>query len=129
MAAQTPAPPSPEAIREYHAHIYYDDATRSVAADVRAALSERFDVTMGRWRDEPVGPHPMAMYQVAFAPGVFAEFVPWLMLNRRGLTILVHPITGDNAARNDVADHEDYPLWLGEKLDLDIDLLRKFADA
>ncbi len=116
--------PAPETIREYHAHIYYDDATRSVAADVRAALSERFNVTMGRWRDEPVGPHPIAMYQVAFAPELFAEFVPWLMLNRRGLTILVHPDTGDP-----VPDHADYPLWLGEKLDLDIDILRKITSA
>ena len=113
---------SPETIREYHAHIYYDDETRSVAAEVRAALSERFDVTMGRWRDEPVGPHPIAMFQVAFVPELFAEFVPWLMLNRKGLTILVHPDTG-----HPVPDHEDYPLWLGEKLDLDIDILRSFA--
>ena len=113
---------SPETIREYHAHIYYDDETRSVAAEVRAALSERFDVTMGRWRDEPVGPHPIAMFQVAFVPELFAEFVPWLMRNRKGLTILGHPETG-----HPVPDHEDYPLWLGEKLDLDIDILRSFA--
>jgi DOPA 4,5-dioxygenase len=122
MAAGASAPPDPDAIRGYHAHIYYDAGTRGVAAEVRAALTERFNVTMGRWRDDPVGPHPMAMYQVAFAPYIFAEFVPWLMLNRRRLTILVHPNTGQ-----DVPDHEDYPLWLGEKLDLDIEMLRKLA--
>ena len=33
-----------------------------------------------------------------------------------------HPETGD-----DVADHDIYPLWLGEKLDLDIDMLREFV--
>ncbi|MBT7293092.1 MAG: 4,5-dioxygenase, partial [Rhodospirillaceae bacterium] len=53
-----------------------------------------------------------------------AEFVPWLMLNRKGLTILVHPDTG-----HPVPDHEDYPLWLGEKLDLDIGILRKITSA
>ena len=114
-------PTGPEAIRKYHAHIYYDAETRRIAAELGAALSERFNVVMGRWRDEPVGPHPQAMYQVAFEPNIFAEFVPWLMLNRRGLTILVHPDTG-----RDVPDHEDFPLWLGEKLDLDIDKLRSF---
>ena len=122
MAAGTPKPAHPEAIRDYHAHIYYDDTTRRAAAEVRAALSERFDVTMGRWRDGPVGPHPKAMYQVAFAPEIFADFVPWLMLNRRCLTILVHPNTG-----HPVPDHADYPLWLGEKLDLDIEFLRAFT--
>ena len=109
----------PEKIRGYHAHIYYDRETRLDAAELRAALSGRFDVAMGRWREEPVGPHPQAMYQVTFATELFAELVPWLMFNRRGLTVLVHPNTG-----RDVPDHADFPLWLGEKLDLDIDKLR-----
>ncbi len=112
---KAPATAEPGAIRGYHAHIYYDRETRRDAAELRAALGAQFEVTLGRWRDEPVGPHPQAMYQVAFAPEIFAEFVPWLMLNRRGLTILVHPNTGQ-----DVPDHADFPLWLGEKLDLDI---------
>ena len=46
------------------------------------------------------------------------------MLNRRGLTILVHPDTGQ-----DVLDHEDHPIWLGEKLDLDIEMLRAFIGS
>jgi DOPA 4,5-dioxygenase len=117
-------PTDPGAIRGYHAHIYYDGGSRQIAAELRAALGERFEITLGRWRDGPVGPHPQAMYQVAFAADIFAEFVPWLMLNRRGLTILVHPDTGQ-----DVPDHEDYPLWLGEKLDLDIDMLRNATSA
>jgi len=121
MAMDTSEPIGPEAIREYHAHIYFDAETQSAAAEVRAALAELFDVAIGRWRDGPVGPHPKAMYQVAFPPEMFAEFVPWLMLNRRGLTILVHPDTGQ-----DVLDHEDHPIWLGEKLDLDIEMLRAF---
>ncbi len=74
----------PVSIRGYHAHIYYDRDTRRSAAELRASLGERFDVAMGRWRDEPVGPHPQAMYQVAFGTELFAELVPWLMLNRCG---------------------------------------------
>ena len=42
------------------------------------------------------------------------------MLNREGLDILVHPNTGD-----DVKDHTDHSLWLGEKLELNIELLRQ----
>jgi DOPA 4,5-dioxygenase len=42
------------------------------------------------------------------------------MLNREGLDILVHPLTGD-----DVSDHTRFALWLGDKLELNIDVLRK----
>ena len=36
-----------------------------------------------------------------------------------GLDILVHPETGD-----DVADHTTHSLWLGEKLELKVEVLR-----
>ena len=103
----------------YHAHIYYDEASRADAAVVREALDAHFTVKLGRWRDEPVGPHPEPMYQVAFAPDQFDRIVRWLMLNRRGLTVLVHPETGQ-----DLEDHRDQALWMGRVLDLNLDVLR-----
>ncbi len=106
-------------ITGYHAHIYYDPTTRDVAARVREGLGARFEVRLGRWHDKPIGPHPISMYQVAFAVAEFPRVVPWLMLHREGLDVLVHPETGD-----DVIDHTDYALWLGEKLELNIDALR-----
>lgn len=106
-------------ITGYHAHIYFDEATRPAAMDVREEIGERFRVELGRVHDQPVGPHPKAMYQVAFEPDQFANILPWLMLNRAGLSVLVHPRTG-----NDVEDHETNPLWLGPQLVLDIDFLR-----
>jgi aromatic ring-cleaving dioxygenase len=106
-------------INGFHAHVYFDPATREIAARIREDLGMKFDVRLGRWHDRPVGPHPKAMYQVAFPPDQFAHIVPWLMLNRQGLDILVHPDTGD-----DVGDHADRCLWLGEKLPLNIDALR-----
>ncbi|MCP4386147.1 MAG: 4,5-dioxygenase, partial [Hyphomicrobiales bacterium] len=39
-----------ETIRGYHAHVYYEAATREAAADLRRAIEDRFDVRMGRWR-------------------------------------------------------------------------------
>jgi DOPA 4,5-dioxygenase len=107
------------AITSYHAHVYYTDAdSRRRAATLRERIDAAFDVRLGRWRDEPVGPHPTPMYQVAFDAGIFADIVPWLMLNRDGLTILVHPNTGE-----DLEDHRDRPLWLGQKLDLNLAFL------
>ena len=104
----------------HYAHIYYDPATRDAAAAVHEQLGARFEVTLGRWHDKPVGPHPQAMYQVAFAADRFAGIVPWLMLNRQGLDVLIHPRTGDA-----VVDHTDHALWLGHKLELNIEVLRK----
>ena len=103
----------------YHAHVHYDEASRADAAAVRETLDARFAVRLGRWRDEPVGPHPEPMYQVAFAADQFDRVVPWLMLNRRGLTVLVHPETGQ-----DLEDHRDRALWMGRVLELKLDVLR-----
>ena len=102
-------------IPSYHAHVYYDDASRETAARLREAIAERFEVRLGRWRDEPVGPHPEPMYQVAFQAPLFPEIVPWLMLNRHGLTIFIHPETGDS-----LADHRDHAMWMGRVLTLDL---------
>jgi aromatic ring-cleaving dioxygenase len=109
-------------IEDYHAHIYYDGDTRKAAAQLRSMIEKSFAVEMGRWRDEPVGPHPQAMYQVKFAKSKFSRIVPWLMLNRRGLNVLVHPNTGDA-----YEDHATHALWLGDKLKLRLKILRNFA--
>jgi len=109
----------PALITGYHAHIYYDAASRETAARLRQAIGEQFDTQLGRWHDDAVGPHPISMYQVAFAASEFPKVVPWLMLNRQGLRILVHPETG-----NGYRDHAIYPLWLGEPVPLRFEVLR-----
>ena len=110
----------PGQIRSYHAHIYYDPETRAVAERLREAIGHDFTVELGRWHDVPVGPHPISMYQVAFAVAEFPKLVPWLMLNRGGLDVLVHPQTGDS-----YDDHALHALWLGSKLPLRLDGMRR----
>src|SRR6266545_6668576 len=111
---------SERVIKGYHAHIYYDPAkTRDAAARVREGLAT-FNVQLGRWHDEPVGPHLDAMYQAVFAPEEFGKIVPWLMLHREGLSVLVHPSTGDG-----YGDHLQRSLWLGERLKLNENALRR----
>ena len=107
-------------IQGYHAHIYYDPGTRAVAERLREAIGPAFDVRLGRWHDRPVGPHPKSMYQIAFPVSEFPRLVPWLMLNRAGLDVLVHPETGE-----DYEDHAYHALWLGRPLALDLESLRK----
>ena len=111
-------------IEGYHAHVYYDPATRPVAERIRQALGAQFTVQLGRWHDAPVGPHPSSMYQVAFAADEFASVVPWLMLNRGGLSVLVHPRTGD-----DYEDHDRFRLWLGTPLPLRLEVLSRRGAA
>ena len=110
-------------ITGWHAHVYYPDAaSRRRAESLRAAIEARFAARMGRWRDEPVGPHPAPMYQVAFDTPLFASLVPWLALNRDGLSVLLHPLTGDQ-----VADHGRFALWLGPALPLDMAFLESLG--
>lgn len=115
----------PGAIASYHAHVYFDPASsRATAASIRESIAQRFSVRLGRWHEGPVGPHPQAMYQVAFLPHVFADFVPWLMHNRAGLAVLVHPNTG--APRD---DHLVHALWLGAVLPLKGEVLPEKEDV
>ena len=98
-------------IAGYHAHIYYDALSRPRAAALREAIEKRFTVRMGRWHDVPVGPHPCAMYQVAFENGQFPVLAPFLMMNRMGLTVLLHPESG-----RPLDDHTANAVWMGEVL-------------
>ena len=107
-------------VRSYHAHIYFlSPEERERALGLREWIGERFPVELGRVHDAPIGPHDAPMYQVAFNSELFAVFVPWLMLNRQQLRVLVHPNTG-----RDLDDHTVHPLWLGEPLPVRSAMLR-----
>ena len=110
----------PSRIKGYHVHVYYSSQTRAIAERLRTEIGERFHARLGSWHDEPVGPHPVSMYQVAFAAEEFSGLVPWLMLNREGLDVLVHPLSGDS-----IADHTRFAAWLGKPLPLRLDVLRQ----
>jgi len=109
---------NPELIDGYHAHVYYvDQAEREIAAAIREAAEASFDLVMGRWRDKPVGPHPVPMYQMAFDRRIFPEFVPWLNSVHGPLSILVHIRTGVS----DLTDHSAGAMWIGRSLELKLD--------
>ncbi len=103
----------------YHAHLYYDpERTRGVAERVCAAVAAKFPVEIEAFRDEPRGPHPTSNVLVIFKPDQFAAVVPYLMLNRDGLDVLVHPLTLDA-----VEDHSGFAIWLGNPVALKLHTL------
>jgi aromatic ring-cleaving dioxygenase len=115
-----PSPVDPARITEYHIHVYYDPENREAATLLRSWVEERFTVQMGRWHDVPVGPHPSAMYQIAFRPDLFPTLAPFVMMNRMGLTVLLHPESG--RPRD---DHTLNATWMGVVLPLKTEVLRE----
>ncbi|MDH4247822.1 MAG: DOPA 4,5-dioxygenase family protein [Deltaproteobacteria bacterium] len=104
--------------RYFHAHIYFEPHTREAALGVQKEVAAGFPVAVSHLIDAPIGPHPLPMFEVDFGPREFGAVVPWLMSNRRGLSVLVHPRSGD-----DLRDHTEHALWLGPVLPLRLEVL------
>ena len=111
-------PPPTSAITGYHAHVYCDAHTLTQARALCEQAALRFPLQMGRVHERPVGPHPDWSCQLAFAPEVFGTLVPWLALERNGLVLFIHPLTG-----NELRDHRDHALWMGAVRPLDLSVL------
>ena len=60
----------------------------------------------------------MGSFQVWVPRTSLDQMISWLMLNRRGHSCLIHPIT-----RYEVLDHTERALWLGEKMPLNLGAL------
>jgi aromatic ring-cleaving dioxygenase len=105
-------------INGYHAHVYFDDTSVEQARALRERVSEEFDYAVGRFHEKNVGPHPRWSFQIAFKADAFGTLVPWLAVNRKGLTVFVHGLSGD-----DIYDHTELVLWLGESVELDLSVL------
>jgi DOPA 4,5-dioxygenase len=106
-------------IKGYHAHVYYTAATRRIAEGLRDAIIGRFAVEPGAFSDEPRGPHPMSQFNIIFQTEEFPKIVPWLMLNREGLDVLIHPLTESSHD-----DHSKNALWMGTPVPMRLDILR-----
>jgi DOPA 4,5-dioxygenase len=107
-------------IKDWHAHVYFDAASRDAAWVLRKRIEKAFAIEMGRFHEKPVGPHPMFSYQVAFRNDQFAPLLSWFTLNRGDLTLFIHPNTG-----HDLKDHRDRAIWMGRQVPLILDIFTK----
>jgi DOPA 4,5-dioxygenase len=105
------------AIESWHAHVYFDASTREAAWALREVIAAQLGdrVSLGRFHERPVGPHPAWSYQLAFASAEFPDVVAWLALNHGALDVFVHPNTDD-----ELRDHRDSALWIGRSYQLDL---------
>jgi DOPA 4,5-dioxygenase len=105
------------AIRDFHAHIYFDPDELARAQTLAAAAQAKFGVPVGHFHTRPVGPHPRGSCQLTVPRDQFGDFAQWIALNRDGLTIFAHTSTGE-----DLPDHTQHVIWFGpsEALDLSI---------
>ncbi|WGL59066.1 DOPA 4,5-dioxygenase family protein [Pigmentibacter sp. JX0631] len=100
-----------EEIINFHAHVYYTIDNKEIAKLLYQQIAERFRIQLGIMYDFATGPHTFPQFEVAFTEADFANIIPWLMLNRMGLSILIH--TNTLYPRD---DHLKTCFWLGKQL-------------
>ncbi|WP_020592292.1 DOPA 4,5-dioxygenase family protein [Kiloniella laminariae] len=104
-------------LADFHLHVYYDATTIEQARQLCLEARERFDLRMGRMHEQLVGPHPRWSCQLSVPPEQFGAVLTWFSLRRKGLTLFVHPDSGEA-----LRDHRDHAIWLGEILELDLSI-------
>src|SRR6185437_5360640 len=95
--------------RDFDAHVYYQRASRPHAERMRRLAIEVFEglpVFVGGLYDRGVGPHPQPMFELNFPRTLLGQVLLWLLYERKGLTVLVHEVTG-----NDPRDHSEGAIW------------------
>ncbi|EMB48432.1 4,5-dioxygenase [Vibrio mimicus] len=105
----------------YHAHVYFDPEQTVIAERFRQQIAhERRDVlAMFGLVPRLVGPHLKPMFELHFRNNQHG-LVEWLDAHRGSLSVLIHPVSGDDAY-----DHQDDQiLWLGEPLGLNRTIFR-----
>jgi DOPA 4,5-dioxygenase len=113
------------AITSYDIHIYVENAGPKAleniikAGNLAQALIEAIPqaggphhVAAGR------GPHLLANVEVTIPPEALSKALTLLQMNSAGLSILVHPHTGD-----EMRDHTALANWVGKPVPLDLDAL------
>ena len=106
-------------LKGYHAHVYYDADTKPLATRLQATILEKFTCEPGAFSDAPIGPHPISQFNITFETPEFQNIVPWLMLNREGLDVLIHPLT-----ESSYDDHSKNAMWLGTPVPMRLEILR-----
>ncbi|KAF5542079.1 DOPA 4,5-dioxygenase [Fusarium napiforme] len=115
-------------------HIYYlqtNETQTKYAKELWERIRREFpELRIYKFWEGPIGPHPIAMFEVnVFTPAQFGAFVAWLAIWRGPLSALVHPNVipekGVNRWASMKRDHLERAIWMGERLPLDLSLFNR----
>ena len=115
-------------ITSYDFHIYYNPETRSTAIKLKDKIFENFQKEIDSDQlivkvlksDLITGPHDLPFFEIDIeSPLIFAKFFSFTQLNHSGLSILVHPNSGDV-----YKDHTIHTTFIGEGVGLKENILR-----
>ena len=100
----------------FHSHIYFNKETYSKAQNFHEDFKKlKIPKQLSEMHQHLMGPHPFWMFEVDFKTENFLEIIEFMQKHRNGLSILVHPLSG-----NALLDHTDYAMFLGQKEDLNL---------
>lgn len=106
--------------QNYHFHLYYHEERFSIAREVVDSLPALESLKVGRLHAGPVGPHPIGSCQLSVSDSDYYVLMEWLLTNRRGLDVFVHPVSGD-----DWKDHTEYVGWIGKSYELNTSMFKR----
>ncbi|KAL1842255.1 hypothetical protein VTJ49DRAFT_5733 [Mycothermus thermophilus] len=117
----------------FDVHIYYfqnNQQQTEYAQQLHQRIRREFpELRIYRFWDRPVGPHPVAMFEVnLLTPAQFGAFVPWLAVWRGPLSVLVHPNTveeGVPEGEKELRNHTERAIWMGERVPLDREVFQQ----
>jgi aromatic ring-cleaving dioxygenase len=116
-------PPNRPDHAPWHAHIYYEAATRARAMAANQQLREAMAagrsprvLFVGSLKDGKAGPHPVPQFEIHFTRDALADVRAFIEAS--GFTALIHPLTDD-----DLADHTTLAEWIGTPLEMDLSTL------
>ena len=106
----------------YHAHIYFTLDETALATQVRENIIKALPQLTYKGQLIPIaiGPHPKPMFEIHI-PGASINFaMATIDALRQGLSVLIHPVQHD-----ELAAHTLDARWLGEKLPLNLEILKQ----
>ena len=108
-------------IQTYHAHIYFTPDEISIAGQVREDIIKHLPqlTYTGQLIPIAIGPHPLPMFEIHIP----ADSINLAMATMEGLrkefSVLIHPVQ-----TNELEAHTNAARWLGEKLPLNLSVLK-----
>ena len=108
-------------IQTYHAHIFFTPDEMALATQVReniiAALPQL--TYAGQLIPISIGPHPLPMFEIHIPAASINLAMATIEQLRKEFSVLVHPVQAD-----ELAAHTSGANWLGEKLTLNLNVLK-----